>query len=29
MPIEHGIRQYRIRSLRDGHERMAVEGELA
>lgn len=28
MPIEHGIRQYRIRSMLDGHERMAVETEL-
>jgi hypothetical protein len=29
MPSEHGLRQYRIRSLVDGHERMAVETELA
>lgn len=29
MPTEHGLRQYRIRSLRDGHERMAIETELA
>jgi hypothetical protein len=29
MPSEHGLRQYRIRSLLDGHERMAVETELA
>lgn len=28
MPVEHGHRQYRIRSLVDGHERMALEGEL-
>jgi len=29
MPIEHGERQYRIRSLADGHERVATEAELA
>lgn len=29
MPTEHGHRQYRIRSLLDGHERMAMETELA
>lgn len=29
MPTEHGLRQYRIRSLSDGHERMAMEAELA
>ena len=29
MPTEHGYRQYRIRSLIDGHERMAMEAELA
>lgn len=29
MPTEHGRRQYRIRSLLDGHERMALEAELA
>ena len=29
MPTEHGHRQYRIRSLMDGHERMALEAELA
>jgi hypothetical protein len=29
MPTEHGLRQYRIRSLTDGHERMALEAELA
>ena len=28
MPTEHGERQYRIRSLADGHERMALEAEL-
>ncbi|HWE73752.1 MAG TPA: hypothetical protein VG328_11380 [Stellaceae bacterium] len=29
MPAEHGLRQYRIRSLTDGHERMVIEAELA
>lgn len=29
MPTEHGRRQYRIRSLVDGHERVAMEVELA
>jgi hypothetical protein len=29
MPSEHGLRQYRIRSVTDGHERMVVEAELA
>jgi hypothetical protein len=29
MPTEHGNRQYRIRSLADGHERVALEAELA
>lgn len=29
MPSEHGFRQYRIRSLTDGHERMVTEAELA
>ena len=28
MPTEHGQRQYRIRSLVDGHERVAMEAEL-
>jgi hypothetical protein len=28
MPAEHGMNQYRIRSLLDGHERMAAEIEL-
>lgn len=28
MPTEHGFRQYRIRSLVDGHERMVMEIEL-
>jgi hypothetical protein len=29
LPIEHGIRRYRIKSLKDGHERVAIESELA
>jgi len=29
MPSEHGMNQYRIRSLLDGQERMATEIELA
>jgi hypothetical protein len=29
MPEEHGIRQYRIKSTMDGHERVVVENELA
>jgi hypothetical protein len=29
MPTEHGNRQYRIRSLLDGHERVCLEAELA
>jgi hypothetical protein len=28
MPTEHGVRQYRIRSITDGHERVAIEAEL-
>ncbi|HKT19381.1 MAG TPA: hypothetical protein VJR47_15135 [Stellaceae bacterium] len=28
MPSERGIHQYRIKSVTDGHERMAVESEL-
>lgn len=28
MPTEHGHRQYRIKSLTDGHERMVSEAEL-
>ena len=28
MPSERGIRQYRIKSVTDGHERMAMESEL-
>jgi hypothetical protein len=29
MPSERGIRQYRIKSVMDGHERVVVEAELA
>ena len=29
LPAENGNPQYRIRSLRDGHERVAVESQLA
>jgi len=29
LPVEHGIRQYRIQSVKDGHERVVVESELA
>ena len=29
LPTEHGIRQYRIKSLTDGHERVVIESELA
>lgn len=29
MPTEHGILQYRIKSLSDGHERVVTESELA
>lgn len=29
LPTEHGIRQYRIRSLLDGHERVVQESDLA
>ncbi len=28
MPSEHGVRQYRIKSDMDGHERVATESEL-
>jgi len=28
MPDEHGRYQYRIRSIADGHERVALESEL-
>lgn len=29
LPTEHGISQYRIRSVKDGHERVVVESEIA
>jgi len=29
MPTEHGVLQYRIKSLSDGHERVVMESELA
>jgi hypothetical protein len=29
MPAERGMRQYRIKSVMDGHERMVIESELA
>lgn len=28
MPSERGIRQYRVRSVTDGHERVALESDL-
>jgi len=28
MPVEHGIHQYRIKSMKDGHERVVIESEL-
>ena len=29
LPTERGIHQYRVRSLVDGHERVALESELS
>jgi hypothetical protein len=29
MPSERGIRQYRVKSAMDGHERMVMESDLA
>lgn len=29
LPVEHGIHRYRIKSVADGHERVAVENELS
>jgi hypothetical protein len=29
LPTEHGVLQYRIKSLTDGHERVVTESELA
>jgi hypothetical protein len=28
LPIEHGIAQYRIKSLKDGHQRVVMESDL-
>lgn len=28
LPIEHGIAQYRLKSLKDGHQRVAMESDL-
>lgn len=28
LPTEHGVLQYRIKSLTDGHERVVIESEL-
>jgi hypothetical protein len=28
LPQEHGVNQYRLKSVVDGHERVAMEGEL-
>jgi hypothetical protein len=28
LPIEHGVAQYHIKSLKDGHQRVAMEGDL-
>ena len=28
LPIEHGVAQYRIKSLKDGHQRVAMESDL-
>jgi hypothetical protein len=29
LPEEHGVYQYRLKSIVDGHERVAMEAELA
>jgi hypothetical protein len=29
MPIEHGILQYRVKSLKDGHLRVVMESDLS
>jgi hypothetical protein len=29
LPIERGVAQYQIRSLKDGHQRVAMESDLA
>jgi hypothetical protein len=28
LPVEHGIRRYRIQSVKDGHERVVIESEI-
>ena len=28
LPVEHGVRRYRIQSVKDGHERVVIESEL-
>jgi hypothetical protein len=29
MPIEHGVLQYRVKSLKDGHQRVVMESDLS
>ena len=29
LPIEHGILQYRVKSLKDGHQRVVMESDLS
>ena len=29
LPAEHGINQYRLKAIGDGHERVAMENELS
>ncbi|MGH7034225.1 MAG: hypothetical protein ACREFL_10890 [Stellaceae bacterium] len=29
LPVEHGIVQYRLKSMKDGHQRVAMESDLA
>lgn len=29
LPVEHGVLQYRVKSLKDGHQRVAMESDLA
>ena len=29
LPTEHGVRQYRVKAVGDGHERVVSEAELA
>lgn len=28
LPVEHGVRRYRIQSVKDGHERVVIESEI-